>query len=108
MGKEFIRKDINGNDVYLRFKRSDYSKTLINCYAYRKVTKKSFFIKYTKYKAIHNFDSDLWDTRCNSYAITENFNEEILNLMLDEIMEEVNDSIVRKQKHKKALSLIFN
>lgn len=106
MKKEFIRKDINGNDVYLKLERSEYKKTLINCYAYRKVTKKFFFIKYTMYKAIHKFNSDLWDTRCNGFTTTDLLDEKELNIVLNTVMEQVNDSVIKEEKHKKSLRLL--
>lgn len=106
MGKEFIRKDINGNDVYLKLERSEYKKTLINCCAYRKVTKKFFFIKYTVYKTIHQFNSDLWDTRCNWYTTTDLLDEKEVNRVLSIVMEQVNDSILKEEKHKKGLRLL--
>lgn len=106
MKSEFIRKDINGNDVYLRLERSEYKETLINCYAYRKVTKKLFFIKYAVYKVIHKFNSDLWDTRCNGYTSTDLLNEKELNRVLNIVIEQVNDSIIKEEKHKKGLKLL--
>lgn len=107
MKKEFIRKDVNGNDVYIILERGKWTKTLLNCYAYRKIIKKIFFIKYTVYKPIHKFNSNfLWDTRCNSFTTTTIFNEEELNKILDEIVGQVNCAVTEEQKHNKSLSLL--
>lgn len=112
MKTEYIRKDCEGNDVYLRLERSEYVTTLINCYAYRKVTKKSWFKTYEEFEPIYKFDSDLYDRQCNWFTTTSEINEsnkdKILNKMFDIVMDEVNESITKEKRHNNALNLIFN
>lgn len=111
MKKEHIRKDLEGNDVYLKLEVEPLDSTIVNCYAYRKLIKKIWFLTYEKFVPICHFNSSLSDPRCSSFIvtsrITESNRDEMLNEMLDKVMNQVNRSISDEKRHIEALNFIF-
>lgn len=109
---EYIRKDCEGNDVYLKLERCEWISTLINCRAYRKIIKKSWFKTYEEFEPIYKFGSHAWDKQCNWFIvtseITESNKDEVLNRMFDIVMNQVNESVTKEKQHNNALNLIFN
>lgn len=106
-----IRKDCEGNDVYLILEQGRYVKNLLKCYAYIKVTKKFLFIKYDRlvpiytfepYSSAHKYCSSLIDT---DYLTLEN-KQETFNKMFDSVIQQVNQSINRYKKRNNGINLI--
>jgi hypothetical protein len=109
MEKEYEAYDYDGNLFYLIIEQGQYKKELINCYAYRK--KKILKIFNTK-EFIENPDSILFDKRCNSYILSSEINtdnkDEKINYLLENVTNQVNEVIIRNNKYKKGLELIFS
>jgi hypothetical protein len=112
MEREFIRKDCDGNDVYLKLTKGNYVENLLECYAYRKVEKKGFFRTKIVYEPIYKYQSELWDKRVNRCTTISSLNsdnkEKKLNKLLDDTMELVNESIIKHRQHKEAEDFLFN
>lgn len=106
---EFIKYDCNFEKVFIIIKESEYCKGLINCYAYRKIKKYKLF---TFKKYIEDNESDLFDKRCNSYInLSEvnkyNYNEKI-NYLIDSVMKQVNNILVKEKNKKESYNLLFS
>ena len=109
MEMEFIKYDCNFNKVFIIIQESEYCKGLINCYAYRKIKKYKLF---TFKKYIQDEDSDLYDKRCNAYINLSEINkdnyDEKINYLIDSVMKQVNNILVKEKNKKESYNLLFS
>ncbi len=113
MKKEIIRRDCNGNDVYLVISQSSHIPDLLYCYGYRKVTRKGFFKERITFVSIEDFHSELMDKRCHSSFLIslmdpKDTDESVEKHLIKSIMNRINESIQREEHYNSVHKNIFN
>ena len=112
MKKEIIRRDCNGEDVYLVISQSSHIPDLLYCHGYRKVTRKRFFKERIEFVSIKEFECDLMDKRCHSSHLislidSKNIDESVEKHLIKSIMNRINDSIQREEHYNLVHKNIF-